>query len=173
MKVLATERQEGKTTELLSWLLGGESINLWPSWSRVIIVDTTSEALHLTQHHPAGIATDYLLRQKGGPVLSKLVLVYDKDQYAIRSRLHLANVEVGVDNVDHLLHRLLHQMPAYVTLTGQAVKTPAQRAVAPYTDMKGIEHVWSSASADWYHTGGPSDCGDPSCPDYTGPRQER
>jgi hypothetical protein len=173
MKVLATERQEGKTTELLRWVLGGHAISVWPSWSRVIIVDTKREALHLTENHPAGIAIDGLIKQKGGPGLRKLVLVYEQDQFAIQSRLHLAGVEVAVDNADRILHRLLHQMPAFVTLTGEVAKTNARYATSPYIDTRGVEHVWSSDDADWHHVKGPSDCGDPTCPDFTGSRRGR
>lgn len=118
MKVFTTERGEGKSTELLHWLLRGEPIDAWPTWSRVIVVSTAREARLLSFHHQKSEHLGELLLARGGPELDTLILVYDSD---LPRRRILDNVEVAVDNVDLLLAHLLHQMPAVVTMTGEPV----------------------------------------------------
>lgn len=38
MEVLITDRQEGKTTQLMNWVKDGTVVNKYPGWSRVAIV---------------------------------------------------------------------------------------------------------------------------------------
>lgn len=117
MKVLTTERGEGKSTELLHWLLRGDPRDHWPGWSRVIVVSTSREARLLAFHHQRSEYLHELMLARGGPELDKLILVYGSD---VRPHL-LDRVEVAVDNVDLLLAGLLFKTPAVITMTGEPV----------------------------------------------------
>lgn len=46
MRVLVRERQEGKTTILVDWLMGGRATQGYPGWSRVIVCPTNEAVVH-------------------------------------------------------------------------------------------------------------------------------
>lgn len=100
MKVTVNGRQSGKTYALVQWVKEGVETDSYPGWSRVILTHTIDEAIRLR----ADYDLDY--RQ-----------VFSVEEWRSARLGHLP-VEVGVDNADLFLHRLIGQRPSRVTMTG-------------------------------------------------------
>jgi hypothetical protein len=64
LQALIAERAEGKTTQLVEWLLGGEAIDKWPSWSRVLIVPHVQQMKNVVDRFRVA---DQELRDRGCP----------------------------------------------------------------------------------------------------------
>lgn len=48
IRVIVRDRREGKTTELIKWLLEGKQIRLYPGWSRIIVCPLEKEVIRVT-----------------------------------------------------------------------------------------------------------------------------
>jgi hypothetical protein len=157
---LLAERQEGKTTQLIDWLLDGETIDKWPSWSRVLIVPNPRQMEDIVSRFRAA---DQELRDKGCPGgLGKVILT--AGGYAL-TRLRLADVEVAVDNAEMLIEQQLGLRPDLVSMTG-SVFGP-QPARVPFKDAKGVIHLWYAVEGVWGHLNrrvGP--CENQECADF-------
>lgn len=159
-QAVLAERQEGKTTQLIEWLVNGEPLDVWPSWSRVLIVPTPEQMSDIV--HRFQVA-DQTLRGKGCPGgLGKVVLTVGSYQL---TRLRLADVEVAVDNADHLIEQALGLRPDLVSMTGSVFG--AQPARVPFKDAKGVIHLWYAVDGVWGHLNrrvGP--CENQECADF-------
>jgi hypothetical protein len=160
VSTLLAGRQEGKTTRLIEWLLQGERIDSWPSWSRVLIV---AEARQIEPIRSNYTAADQQLREQGCVGgLGKVVL--SVGSYSLH-RLRLSDVEVAVDNAEDLITQQLGFRPDVVSMTGALFG--ADVAHTPRKDAKGVLHLWYPIDRQWGHVGrkiGP--CADQECPDF-------
>lgn len=160
LRVVLGARQEGKTTRLIEWLLGGEPIDKWPSWSRVLITHRDALAYLRSGRFRAA---DNELRERGCPGgLGKVVLTVG--DYAL-TRLRLADVEVAVDNAEWLIEQQLGLRPDIVSMTGELFGADA--AHQPRKDALGVLHLWYPVDRQWGHVGrkvGP--CEDQECADF-------
>lgn len=160
LSAVLAERQGGKTTQLIEWLLNGEPINAWPSWSRVLIMPEKQQVTDLVRRFQVA---DQTLRDKGciGGLAKVALAVGD---YAL-TRLRLADVEVAVDNADHLVEQVLGLKPDMVSMTGSVFG--AQPARVPFKDAKGVIHLWYAVEGLWGHLNrrvGP--CENQQCADF-------
>lgn len=160
LRAILAERQDGKTTQLVNWLLGGEPIDKWPSWSRVLIVPTAAQMKVVADRFPL---VDQELRDRGCQGgLQKIILPVGG--YAL-TRLRLADVEVAVDNAEDLIAQQLGFRPDLVSMTG-SVFGP-QPARVPFKDARGVLHLWYAVEGVWGHLNrkvGP--CENPKCADF-------
>lgn len=113
-----TDRQRGKTTDLITWAKLGQKKQGWPYWTRIILEPTKAMADQL---------------RGGEPETNKYGLEYHQVFYweewlsAYRGRMHLRrDLEIGIDNVDVLLGHLLRGWGqiARVTATGDSSRWP-------------------------------------------------
>lgn len=160
LRALIAERQEGKTTQLIEWLLGGEPIDKWPAWSRVLIVPNPRQMEYIVDRFKTA---DRELRDKGCPGgLQKVVLT--AGGYGL-TRLRLADVEVAVDNAEELIEQQLGLRPDIVSMTGSVFGTQAARV--PFKDARGVIHLWYAVEGVWGHLNrrvGP--CENQECADF-------
>lgn len=160
LTAMLAERQEGKTTQLIDWLTHGEPIDKWPSWSRVLIVPDAQQMQDTVRRFAVA---DQVLREKGCiGGLAKIVLTVGS--YAL-TRLRLADVEVAVDNADHLIEQAIGMRPDLVSMTGAVFG--AQPARVPFKDTKGVIHLWYAVDGVWGHLNrkvGP--CENQQCADF-------
>jgi hypothetical protein len=158
LRVVLAGKREGKTTRLIEWLLGGELIDKWPSWSRVLITSKHALPYILGEFD----AADSELRKRGCPGgLGKVVLTVG--DYAL-TRLRLADVEVAVDNADELIAQQLGLTPDVISMTAEQLPDVAHQ---PRKDGLGVLHLWYAVDRVWGHVGrkvGP--CENQECADF-------
>lgn len=109
-KVLVLDRQQGKTTWAIRWLMGGHKVDGWPGWSRVLVVMTANEARRILIDYPDEQGK---LHAMGNGGLGKLVITLDEARHALS--VADPQVEVAFDNADLLVERALGRRPALVT----------------------------------------------------------
>lgn len=108
-------RATGRTTALLSWLLGGEPVRGYPGWSRMLVVLDASMA-----RYTSGLdadAAERFYRAAGFNINNVIITPADL------RRMHGIDrsVEVAVDDVEVLLREALGGwIVAVATLTGAA-----------------------------------------------------
>jgi hypothetical protein len=160
LRVVLGGRGEGKTTRLIEWLIGGELLDRWPSWSRVLI--TYEDALPYIRSDQFR-AADAELREKGCiGGLGKVVLTVG--DYAI-TRLRLADVEVAVDNAEAMIAQQIGLTPDIVSMTAELFG--ADVAHQPYKDDAGVLHLWYPIDRSWGHVGRKhAPCANDACVDY-------
>jgi hypothetical protein len=160
LRVVLGGKGEGKTTRLIEWLVGGEPLDKWPSWNRVLI--TRKEALSYILSGQFR-AADAALREKGCiGGLGKVVLTMG--DYAI-TRLRLADVQVAVDNAEEMIAQQIGLTPDIVSMTAELFG--ADVAHQPRKDALGVLHLWYPVDRVWGHVGrklGP--CENAMCADY-------
>lgn len=119
MRLIAGDRQTGKSTELIKWLVDGHAIPEYPHWSRVIVVATTSEVEFL----------DREVKQFGrGPDDEWEPKPYMKCVWHLREFLNNSGamkyvrdenrVEIAIDNLTHFLGFV----PDVATITADDVR---------------------------------------------------
>jgi hypothetical protein len=160
LRVVLAGRQEGKTTRLIEWLIGGEPLDKWPSWSRVLIThESALPYLRSSQFH----AADAELRKKGCiGGLGKIVLTVG--DYAI-TRLRLADVEVAVDNAEEMIAQQIGLTPDVISMTAELFGSDV--AHQPYKDDAGVLHLWYPVDRTWGHVGRKlAHCANGACADF-------
>jgi len=139
MQVIVRDRQEGKTTELIKWLLQGTEQDKYPYWSRVIVcaashVETarvTNEVLRyiettnwnpcermLPHVHPEGVP---LKEVHLGVLTDVRKAVWDMSDYLANER-GVRTFDFAIDNMEYVWergYRILRQ-PAIITMTGKS-----------------------------------------------------
>lgn len=114
MNVIVRDRQLGKTTELVRWLLGGRAINAWPGWSRVLVVADAQRAVWTSRHfHEA----DQWLRVNGlPPGLQKIVLTARdwRNRRPGSDRL----ITWALDDAEQIIAQYFDGLPAVMSMTG-------------------------------------------------------
>lgn len=137
MFVLVDDRQKGKTSKLVGWLLEGEAREDYPGWSRVIVCHNRSAVVHttdmvkratqeewnsLTYEHKKASAFAQRLRELSN--IRKAVWSLDELRFNTRgARMEL--FEYAIDNVDFVLSEFLgvygvYKMPEVIAMTGKA-----------------------------------------------------
>lgn len=91
MKILMRGRQQGKTHELIEWVLEGVKTDSYPNWSRVLLVHNLQEADRLRGFH-------------GQPLDYRQVFTYDEWS---GGRIGKIPVLIAVDNAEFYLQRML------------------------------------------------------------------
>lgn len=92
LKILAMDRQEGKTSAAMDWLCGGERAPGYPGWSRVLIVMNRGEVERLRRAHRV-LLEDFDRR------------VYSWDEWS-RAVGVSPETEVCIDNAELFLARI-------------------------------------------------------------------
>lgn len=113
-KMLVLDRQQGKTTWAIRWLMDGHKVEGWPGWSRILIVMTATEARRVLTDYPDEQAK---LHAMGNGGLGKLVITLDEARHALS--VADPEVEVAFDNADLLVERALRRRPEFVTYDGE------------------------------------------------------
>jgi len=70
IQVLVRDRREGKTTELIKWLLEGHMQDGYPQWSRVIVTPTSKMVVHTSKMVASHLSGEYLC-QHSNPHLAE------------------------------------------------------------------------------------------------------
>lgn len=120
MDVVLGDRQAGKTTALVRWLLAGSSTHRYPGWSRVIVVGHADMVCWTATHFPD---ENRVLREKFPPGLGKLVLTPREVLRVAQLAGH--ELEIAVDDIDSILADHLGIFPARVALTGHRIEIGA------------------------------------------------
>jgi hypothetical protein len=162
LRALVAERQEGKTTQLVEWLLGGEPIEAWPSWNRLLVVVNEQRYAYVLDRF--GAASRKLEEKGCAGGLGKVVVSANFDKFVIQ-RMRLADVEVAVDDAEELIAQQLGFLPDVVSMTAKSFGSDA--AHAPFKDAKNVLHLWYPLDRTWGHVGrkiGP--CENQECADF-------
>ena len=106
MQFLVRPRQSGKTFEIVDWVRQGKATDSYPFHSRVIVTPNIAQADLIRRTYPL---LDY--RE-----------VFSLSEWK-NARLGAQPVEVGIDNVDLILHEMLGwpSQISLVTATGEVV----------------------------------------------------
>lgn len=115
--VLARPRQNGKTSELIQWLINGHRVEDWPGWSRVIVTPTTHQQKIMLNRWAQQV--DPLI--PGG--LSKVVITAAELHNRAPGKRIQASIEIGFDDVDTFLWSTLSVLPDVITMTARPVAT--------------------------------------------------
>ena len=83
------DRQQGKTHDLITWVMGGSKVDYCPGWDRIILVSSRLEADRLRD--------DVLLDRNQ---------IFTLDEWKEASGIR-GPVQIGIDNVEYFLNRLL------------------------------------------------------------------
>lgn len=115
-KLVVGGRRSGKTTELLKWLSQAKRTRSYPFWDRVLLVHTTDRAQHLR------IALRKEAELKGIDDGLHYNLVYSYEEW---KTIHLGQepVEIAVDDIEFLFHRLFGQTPRLISFHATDVTT--------------------------------------------------
>jgi hypothetical protein len=103
-------RQEGKTTEIIEWVLEGHPIPAYPFWSRIVRTHSIQEGVRIW---------DILrprLEELTGPQMPPFI-VYTHNERIVGQH---PSVEVGIDNLDLYLAQKFGNV-GLVTMTGNPV----------------------------------------------------
>jgi hypothetical protein len=139
IRLIVKDRREGKTTELIKWLLGGKQQAGYPGWSRVIVCTNASSMMNchrMIRHYTQPdfkFACDRLLPHKPedcADVHQRMLNDVRKAAWSLNDLQHnmrgatKRNFEYVVDDVDELIRRALgniHFAPVGLTMTGVVV----------------------------------------------------
>jgi len=132
IKVLVEDRREGKTTELIKWLLQGHRQEGYPQWSRVIVCVSGGMCAY-TSRMIDRYLTEELLCAKSEPHLGevckdvhnhtfaqirKAVWSMSDFEHNVRGR----EFEYAIDDLELFIERKFGgKMPKVVTMTGESV----------------------------------------------------
>lgn len=137
MQVIVRDRRQGKTTELIKWLLEGKEQDVYPHWNRVIVASHQSMVLHTMrmvweyiQHEnwsPCSSMLPHMFCDKNGhgPMLSDIrKAVWSMRELYFNARgVRRDAFEYVIDDADHLLMTgsisALDKPPVIITLTGE------------------------------------------------------
>jgi len=100
VKLLFMGRRRGKTTKTIKWLLEGEQTNIFPYWSRVMLVANGAERVQLIDKFNLN---------------PRQVFVWDDWKHAAGID---RSVDVAIDNADLILKQMMrgHEI-AIITMT--------------------------------------------------------
>lgn len=132
MQVIVRDRQQGKTTDLVAWLLQGERRTNYPNWSRVILVHSNVLVAHTSNQ--VGRALQALpgtwfcercpihLAEQCEAYHEKLSADIRKAVWSFSDYSHNAHgrdFEYAIDNLDAWISMTFHgKGPAIVAMTG-------------------------------------------------------
>lgn len=138
MQVIVRDRQKGKTTELIKWLLQGKEQDTYPYWSRVIVCPfsnvevtrVTNEVFRyieaenwnpceqmLPHMHPDGVP---LKEVHLGVLTDVRKAVWSLADY-LANEVGTRTFEFAIDNIEYIWergYRILRE-PAIITMTGK------------------------------------------------------
>lgn len=118
--VLVLGHAEGKTTQLVQWLIGGEVVDGWPGWSRVLVVANGDRVRSI--HNGVTFHQQNLeLREagcEGG--LGKVVITIAEWTRMIRQT---RDVQWALDDAEELIRMQFGALPTAMTMTGRAIRS--------------------------------------------------
>lgn len=122
MQVLVRDRQEGKTSALIAWLLKGTLKREYPGWSRVIVCADTREVVRLTalvRKESQSIVNNHEWKHSLSVLYDLRKCVWSVDD--LRHNYGYSDFDYAIDNLDLLImYQLgLHARPDLVTMTGK------------------------------------------------------
>lgn len=110
MEALIKGRQEGKTTALMEWVMGGHKIHRYPGWSRIAIVIDMS-------------MYEFVKGQWWGRMEDFSHRVFLWDEFSGNQNFWGSGTEVRIDNLDLLLMRIIPGVKVTgFTMTGELWK---------------------------------------------------
>lgn len=135
MYVLVDDRQRGKTTKLVQWLLEGEPRANYPGWSRIIVCPDQGRVVFVTDmvkkftqgewNDLAQIPDDaaHSVRRRAVTLANIRKAVWSLDE--LRNNSFGGRMEVfdyALDDAELMLGQYLrvHKAPEVITMTGQA-----------------------------------------------------
>ena len=113
--VVVRDRNLGKTTELVNWLLGGHLIGGWPGWSRVLVVANKGRVTHLYREFPE---QHRALREAGCAGLGKVVVT--AEEWPRLCRGIARDVEWALDDAEQIIACQFGSLPNIMSMTGEA-----------------------------------------------------
>jgi hypothetical protein len=111
VEVLLAQRREGRTTQLMDWLMKGHRITSYPGWSRILVCAHKRQVVELTLN--AGRLAENPWR--------KCIFTLDDLESAARGAIRPGTVEYAIDDAEQLLWRMLPGrvgLPALISFTG-------------------------------------------------------
>lgn len=140
MKVIVRDRNQGKTTALIKWLLEGNLQRPYPQWNRVIVVPSTTMVAHTSNFILRTLndmtGTEEFLCSKSSIHLKDeckrehmyteaaiVKSVWRLSELTFNARgIRAEGFEYAVDDIDELLQRTLgFKPPAMIAMTGESV----------------------------------------------------
>lgn len=133
MQVIVRDRQEGKTTDLIKWLLDGYQQDVYPQWNRVIVCVTNGMVQH-TAKSIMRFTNDAYLCSKSEPHLKdQCEKAHDRIASLLRKAVwNLGDLQFNargtradafeyvVDDFDLFIQRQFNfKMPAIAAMTGK------------------------------------------------------
>jgi hypothetical protein len=134
MKILVRDRRQGKTTELIKWMLEGNQQLAYPAWSRVIVCVSHRMVIYTTD-----MLRDYIKNNDWKPRDDQRLdrgydLSHDRLLTDVRKGVWSLDdlttnfrgsrpFEYAIDDLDHLLIDALHLRfaPEVATMSGELV----------------------------------------------------
>ena len=120
MIVLASPRQQGRTSTLITWLIGGHRVQGWPQWSRVLVVPTARDVARLIGDYPE---LQHELWTLGNGGLGKLAISFDElRRMALYGHSRIdPDVTFALDDADVILRNACGGiLPALISVEGVA-----------------------------------------------------
>jgi hypothetical protein len=133
MHVIVRDRREGKTTELIKWLLEGKAQEGYPGWSRVIVEPTKGMVVHADRMLKRHIAdTGWVPRVD--QMLDGRLTTKDAEHRVLAdvrkaiwgmsdfnfNAVGRRDFEFAVDDLDQFIsERFNYRMPTVITMTGE------------------------------------------------------
>jgi hypothetical protein len=111
LKIIATDRGQGKTTLATTWLMAGRKIDTYPGWSRILVCANSKAVVPTADRMPHG-------------PWRKCVFSLSDLRSAMRGAIQPGTVEVAVDDAELLMSQALGVglWPSLITITGRAVQ---------------------------------------------------
>jgi hypothetical protein len=110
-QALLTGRRQGKTTELVDWLVKGKKIDKMPGWSRVLLVADEARVQWTLRNFRK---QDLELQARGFKSgLQSLIYRFD----APNRQYFINNVEFAIDDLDDFLSQYFYRLPAVFSMT--------------------------------------------------------
>ena len=137
MQVIVRGRNEGKTTELIEWLLEGKQQEGYPGWSRAIVCTTPTmimvcDRMIKERAHAGSIRFDQMLKgaNTSQAELDRIVNDIRKSVWGLRDyRFNASGMrqfEFAIDDAEMLLSEILvGRQPSVITMTGELYVHPS------------------------------------------------
>jgi hypothetical protein len=113
MIVVVGERQTGRTSALLRWLIGGHPVDGWPGWSRVLVVPAATRIPQMLIDYSE---LQHAMRRRFEPAFGKLLISMHELSHV--RRIADPGVSFAIDDADQIIAYSLSITPAVVSICG-------------------------------------------------------
>lgn len=137
MQVIVRDRREGKTTELIKWLLGGNLQRPYPQWNRVLVcahrtavVRVVREVRRYIEEHnwDACAKSDPHLGTLCEAVHASTINEVAKNVWGMSDFEHNIRgnrpFEYAIDDLDFFLRNTFRSQPSVIAMTGESIRDP-------------------------------------------------